>query len=434
MTENFLTVRELSRQIEESLNTQELNQVNVAGEIIDCKAHSSGHIYLTLADKDSARLPVMERAIIKCTLWRSTLQRIRPAFQLKSGMEVFIRGSIRVYHAGGTYNLNINAIEQLGLGDLIAKIERTRAKLIQEGLIDPARRRPIPVLPRRLGIVTAEGSAALEDIFRQIRERFPGFSTYVFPATMQGEAGIATIVRAIEEAGKEKWGVDVILLARGGGSFEDLAIFNDEAICRAVATSRIPIVSAIGHQTDTPLCDFVADLAASTPTDGARKIVPEKEVELERLNDVVEVMRHHLNRKVEMFTSRLQSVTSRTIWQMPDALFQGRYMMLQDIVSRMANAGTESFNQWKIRFRSLRDLDSLFGVALERKNTAFQNFKEKFLAFSPLQTLNRGFTLSYKNKALIRSVEELQREDKIQVQFKDGIAKARVSEIVRSTF
>lgn len=415
----WLSVKELSNVIENSLNVAELTDAVVFAEILDIKFHSSGHIYLTLSDKNSMNIPPQERAVIKCTLWRSTFQRMNLSFSPRQGMEVVVSGSVRVYQPRGEYNFNIQSMEQLGIGALLQKIEKTRQMLIEEGLIDPSVKKPLPLVPTHLGVITAEGSAALQDILKQVRERFAQLRVTIIPAIMQGDKGVPSIVQALQDA--PKLGVDVLLLSRGGGSFEDLMLFQDESLCRAIFHCPIPVVSAIGHQTDAPLVDFVADKAASTPTDGAKLIVPEKEKILASLSGAADILAAYLKRKLEFESKRLLGITTRRIWETPDAIFQNRRMVLQEYDQRVQTAFIEQLQKGKERLGKVPDLLALFQKVLDKARENLNLQTERLMAFSPLATLSRGYSLAYKNNKLLRTVKSVNKGDLLKIRMSDGI-------------
>ena len=259
-----LTVSELTDRIQGVLETEFLD-VWVEGEISNLKLATSGHWYFSLKD---------EQAQVAAVVWRNDTRLVR--FRPKDGMRVLARGQLRVYPPRGAYQLSVQVLEPLGKGSLQQAFEELKQKLEQEGLFDPARKRPLPMLPRRIGVVTSPTGAVLRDILRVLRSRYADLEVLVYPARVQGDGAAAEIaqgIRALNRLG----GLDVILVARGGGSLEDLWAFNEEGVARAIAASAIPTISAVGHETDFTIADFVADLRAATPSAAAERVVQAKE-------------------------------------------------------------------------------------------------------------------------------------------------------------
>ena len=259
-----LTVSELTERIQGVLET-EFVDVWVEGEISNLKLATSGHWYFSLKD---------EQAQIRAVVWKTDARLIR--FRPQDGMKVLARGAVRVYAPRGDYQVSVQVLEPLGKGSLQQAFEELKERLEKEGLFDPARKRPLPMLPRRIGVVTSPTGAVLRDILRVLRSRYANLEVLVYPALVQGESAAAEIaqgIRALNRIG----GLDVIVLARGGGSLEDLWAFNEEVVARAIAASRIPTISAVGHETDFTIADFVADLRAPTPSAAAERVVQAKE-------------------------------------------------------------------------------------------------------------------------------------------------------------
>jgi exodeoxyribonuclease VII large subunit len=269
VTELTLLVKEL---IEE-----EFHDVWVVGEIGNLTRARSGHVYLTLKDAG---------AMVSAVIWRSTAERLR--FPLEEGMEVLVRGRLSVYPPRGQYQLDIRVVEPRGLGALQAAFEKLKAKLSAEGLFDPGRKRPLPFLPKVVGIVTSPTGAAVRDILTVLSRRFPRLTVLVWPARVQGEGAAEEVARGIEGF-DTRGGVDVLIVGRGGGSLEDLWAFNEERVARAIAKSRVPVVSAVGHEVDFTIADFVADVRAPTPSAAAEMVVPSEA-------DLLALLRSHRSR------------------------------------------------------------------------------------------------------------------------------------------
>src|SRR5271154_80600 len=264
------TVAELNARVRGLLG-DEFDDIWVAGEISGTKNATSGHCYFTLKDQD---------AQLKCVCFRQNRRYLK--FKPQDGMAVLARGHIDVYEARGEYQLLVEAIEPQGHGALQFAFEQLKKKLAAEGLFDPARKRPLPRLPQRIGIVTSPSGAVVRDITEILSRRFPGLHLRIYPALVQGDGSVEAVCRAIEYFSYSAW-AEVVIVARGGGSLEDLWTFNEESVARAIAASPVPIVSAIGHETDTTIADFVADLRAPTPSAAAELIVCTRQELIERL-------------------------------------------------------------------------------------------------------------------------------------------------------
>src|SRR5216683_1195707 len=268
-TRTTYTVAQLSARIRDLLGS-EFDDIWVAGEISGVKTASSGHCYFTLKDQN---------AQIRCACFRASLRYLK--FKPQDGVAVLARGHIDLYEARGEYQLLVEALEPQGHGALQFAFEQLKKKLAEEGLFEAARKRAIPRLPRRIGIVTSPTGAVIRDITQILSRRFPGLHIRLYPALVQGEGSIDAVCRAIEYFSNSNW-PDVVILARGGGSLEDLWTFNEEAVARAIVACSVPVISAIGHETDFTIADFVADLRAPTPSAAAEIVVPTKDSLLER--------------------------------------------------------------------------------------------------------------------------------------------------------
>ncbi|HNT33227.1 MAG TPA: exodeoxyribonuclease VII large subunit, partial [Candidatus Aminicenantes bacterium] len=258
------SVTEITQVIKAALETA-VPQVWVVGEISNCRRHPSGHIYFTLKDAGAA---------LSAAVWKSNAARLK--FELRDGQQVVCRGRIDVYPPRGSYQLNVDQVEPKGKGALQLAFEQLKEKLRAEGLFDPARKKKIPLLPKTIGVVTSPTGAALIDILRTIDRRFAKVRIVIYPARVQGAGAAAEIVEGLEFLGGRP-GIDVIIVGRGGGSIEDLWAFNEEPVARAIAASPVPVISAVGHEVDFTIADFVADIRASTPTAAAEMVVEKEE-------------------------------------------------------------------------------------------------------------------------------------------------------------
>ncbi|HCF82998.1 MAG TPA: exodeoxyribonuclease VII large subunit [Ruminococcaceae bacterium] len=261
---DYLTGTALTKYLKYKFDSDEnLRKVYIKGEISNYKLHTTGHLYFSIKDENS---------IIKAIMFSSNAKKL--TFEPKEGMKVLVTGTVSVYPATGSYQIYVEALEEDGIGNLYIEFEKLKAKLASEGLFDPKYKKPIPEFPMNIGIVTASTGAAIRDILSTIKRRYPICKTYLFPCLVQGEFASADIVSKIKEA--NNYDLDVLIVGRGGGSFEDLNCFNDEQVARTIFESKIPIISAVGHEVDLTIADFVADLRAPTPTGAAEMAVPYK--------------------------------------------------------------------------------------------------------------------------------------------------------------
>ncbi|MBI3856704.1 MAG: exodeoxyribonuclease VII large subunit [Planctomycetes bacterium] len=323
----IISVGDLTRRIKRSIEDA-IRYVWVAGEISNFKGPGpSGHLYFTLKDAESQ---------IPCAIWKGMANRLR--FEPENGMEVVAFGKVDVYIPYGKYQLIVEDMEPRGVGSLQLKFEQLKEKLQKEGLFDQARKRPIPFLPRTLAIVTSPSGAAVADMVRTLRSRCPALRVVIYPVKVQGEGAAQEIAAAIGQLNLSMPEIDVMIVGRGGGSIEDLWAFNEEAVARAIFQSRIPVISAVGHETDTTISDFVADLRALTPTDGAVKAVPKLDDLLDSLGDLDSKLRRALRSRAELARAQLDGLRDGRafgrIGDLPNQLKQ----RLDDLDARL-NAG-----------------------------------------------------------------------------------------------
>ena len=393
-----LTVSGMTQYLRVLLESDEiLRDVWVEGEISTLSKPSSGHIYFTLKDNT---------ATLRCVIWRQNAMRLQAA--LETGMAVEVHGSVSVYDAGGQYQLYVDAVRMAGEGYLYQEFMRLKALLEAEGLFDVDRKREIPEIPKRIGIVTSPTGAALQDILNTIQGRFPMVEIVLAPTMVQGEEAPLKIVQAIRRINHFE-DVDVIILARGGGSMEDLWAFNDERVVRAIAESRIPIVTGIGHETDTTLADYAADFRAPTPTGAAVAVTPAKE---ELLSDLDEI-RYSLDNVIENFIRQkqqnLMAENSRMKFLSPMNRILNDQQRLDEIVMRMERNFIHQLMLYK----------SNIGSLVARLNSV-----------NPLNVLQRGFAIVSDSKGNIISRAALVKEgDSISVRMADGKLETEVKNI-----
>jgi exodeoxyribonuclease VII large subunit len=387
-SETPITVSELSRRIK-SLLEYEFQYVFVTGEISNCKKHiPSGNFYFVVKD---------DKSQISSVMWNS--RSIKLGFEPKDGQRVVIKGRISLYETRGTYQIDVFEMYQAGLGELQMAFEALKQKLFEEGLFDEARKKPLPEFPENVVIITSETGAVIEDFKRIANKRFPAAKITLIPATVQGTTTAKNVIKALKFAQNLNYKIDVICIARGGGSIEDLWGFNDEALARAICDCIIPVVSAIGHEIDFTICDFVADIRAATPSAAAEIIFPDKNDYLERIKQSEYLIKKIVSGKISNLGEYLDGLKNNYFFNKPIDILNDYKMKLDDCEDELKNLTLEKFSAIK------NDL----------------NYIEKILFnISPQNTLKRGYSLVKKNGKYVSSSDELVLFDRVKIQFKDG--------------
>jgi exodeoxyribonuclease VII large subunit len=388
INENFFTVSEISRGIRTSLE-HKFSKIGVLGEISNVRKPSSGHIYLTLKDKNSQ---------LQAVIFRNSASRIK--FELKDGMEVISFGSITVYEPRGQYQLIINKIEPKGIGALQLAFQQLKEKLEKEGLFDRAHKKQLPFIPQKIGIVTSTTGAAIKDILNIIDRRFANVEILIYPVKVQGEGAAQEIAEAITGLNSDS-DIDVIIAGRGGGSMEDLWAFNEEVVARSIYSSRIPIISAVGHEIDITIADLVADKRALTPSEAGELVVPRKDLLIE---------------KIEKFKARLlQSLT-------------GKLRLSKEKLVRIGNSYAmkqpfDRLNRWQQRLDEFAQrLNLNITHALNTEREKLSGIAGKLESLSPLNVLKRGYAITTRleNSKPLRNIIDLSKGDKIKINLSKG--------------
>jgi len=385
-----LTVSELTQAVKETLELDaRFQNILVRGEISNFKHHTSGHMYFTLKD---------EKSRLKCVMFRSHNARLR--FRPEDGLKVIAGGRLGVYEVAGEYQLYVEELYPEGLGALHLAFEQLKAKLQAEGLFDPARKRPLPGLPRTVGIVTSPTGAAIRDMVSVLRRRFPNVNILLAPAIVQGDAGPPSVIRALELL---NWrdDVDVIIVGRGGGSLEELWTFNDEGVARAIAASRIPVISAVGHETDFTIADFVADRRAPTPSAAAEIAVPERAKLLQDVRDQEERLRLAIQKRIRQLRESLGYLTRSTALTRPlDRIHQLR-QVLDELVYRA---------------------EATFRHGLESRRRRLEALAGKLDGLSPLGTLARGYAICRvaATGQVVTRASQVRPGERLKVRLKEG--------------
>ena len=392
---NALTVSELNNMVKSILeNASPLQGLTVRGELSNVNIHSSGHIYFTLKDNESQ---------IKCIMFRSSALRLR--FTPKEGMRVLLTGTVSVYTKGGAYQIYATAMHPDGVGDLYLAYNELKEKLQLEGLFDEAHKSALPQYPSRIGVITSPTGAAVRDIIHVSGRRYPYAKLYLYPSLVQGEGAVENLIEALDYFENSKL-VDVIIIGRGGGSIEDLWAFNSEKLARKLYSLTTPVVSAVGHETDFTICDFVADMRAPTPSAAAEIVTPDQQNLLYYADELSERMQRVLSMKIDSGHMRLENLSSRHVLVNADGWLLAHRVRFEKNVTAL-NALAEN---------TLRNNEGRFSILLTRLD-----------ALSPLSVLKRGYSIAKNVEGKpLRSADEIQIDDTISVRLYDGEIKARV--------
>ena len=412
-TSKVLTVSELTRSIRGTLETK-FRTVWVQGEVSNYKAHPNGHQYFTLKDA---------RSQIACVIWRDSMAPLRQP--LADGARVQVSGIVTVYEARGQYQLSVQVVQPFGQGALQAKFEALKRKLEAEGLFDSARKRPLPKFPRRIGIVTSSSGAAIRDILNILRRRAPWMSILISPVRVQGTGAAQEIAVAIRELSKPKENftpVDLIVVTRGGGSIEDLWEFNEEIVARAIAAAEIPIVSAVGHEIDFTICDFVADLRAPTPSAAAELIVRDVVDLVRDLEGCTRRLGRELLNRVRDAQQRLDHARETLRRCLGHKIDNYRRVLAHAVATLQARSPIRELMLRRNRFGDLkRRLIELPKRNLELAHHRFERIEGILRVLGPEATLRRGYTITRDERGeLIRSVATVRPKMKIKTRVSDG--------------
>ncbi len=386
MDERIYTVTELTREIKQLLETS-FPRLWVEGEISNFKRHSSGHLYFTLKDENSQ---------ISCAMWRFRADNL--LFKMEDGMKVLVQGDVQVYERGGSYQLIVSQIQPAGIGALQLAFEQLKKKLHAEGLFDEAHKKPIPLYPECIGVVTSPTGAAIRDIVSVLSRRFPGIKIILSPVRVQGETAASEIARAIEDF-NEFDQVDVLIVGRGGGSLEDLWAFNEEIVARAIYNSKIPVISAVGHEIDYSISDFVADRRAPTPSAAAEMAVRDRQELLGVVAYYRERFSTQLLQKLGNYRERIENLQRSYAFRRPEDIIFQKIQRVDELTKNIQIALQHN---------------------LEIKKQRLLNSENQLKALSPTAVLKRGYSICFKDGEVIKDVRQLSVLDMVQVRLGRG--------------
>ena len=391
---NPISVTELNKYVKDKVAEDEfLNNVYVKGEISNFKHHYTGHMYFTLKDENS---------LIKCVMFKTSTATLN--FVPKDGMKVLVLGTVSVFERDGVYQIYCKAMQEDGMGSLHIAYEKLKAKLEEEGLFDASHKKPIPFMPKIIGVLTSNTGAVIRDIINVSTRRNPNVYIRLLPVPVQGEGAGIKIANAIRLMNERKL-ADVIIVARGGGSLEDLWPFNEEVVARAIYESRIPVISAVGHETDFTIADFVADLRAPTPSAAAELAVADVEDLKYSINLYQRRLKMSLKRKTELMRLRFEKVMNSRVYKEPLSRINDYYLRIDRCLKSIENSSIKKLKDCKLEAaKAITKLDTL----------------------SPLKTLTRGYCLTESDGKVITKAEELKSGMEVDLRFQDGNAKAKV--------
>lgn len=396
MNDKYLTVTAVTKYIKYKIDTDDnLKCIFIKGEISNCKYHSTGHIYFSIKDENS---------ILNAIMFSTNAKKL--TFTPNDGMKVLITGRISVYEAAGRYQIYVEEMIEDGVGNLYAEFEKLKKKLETKGLFDSNHKKDIPKMPSKVGVITASTGAAIRDIVSTIKRRFPICEIYLFPSLVQGENASKDLVNKLLQA--DNYGVDVIIIGRGGGSIEDLWAFNDEELANTIYNAKTPIISAVGHEVDFTICDFVSDLRAPTPTGAAELAVPNMSDIMINLEHLKIRLNESLNKKIDYNKLLLNNLKNSFVLKNPMLLYENKKQNIDLYFEKLNN---------------------MMNYRLERSNTKFSNLINKLELLNPLSVLSKGYSVTYKDDKVIKDASKLKKNDSVTIRLYNGLFEAKVEEI-----
>lgn len=389
-----ISVTELNSYIKNKIADDEyLNNVLIKGEISNFKNHYTGHMYFTLKDENS---------LIKCVMFKTYAQKLD--FMPKDGMKVFVLGGVSVFERDGVYQIYVKAMQEDGVGVLYKKYEELKQRLEQEGYFAEEHKKAIPQMPKIIGVLTSQTGSVIRDIINVSTRRNPNVNIRLYPVPVQGEGAAEKIADGIKFMNKNQL-ADVLILARGGGSLEDLWPFNEEIVAHAIYNSGIPVISAVGHETDFSISDFVADLRAPTPSAAAELAVPDVYEVKQKINSYQNRLRLSLVKKVEIMKLRYEKCMSSRVFKEPLRNINDNYLKVETYIKKLEN---------------------IIKTKQKEEKTKYVELVAKLDTLSPLKTLTRGYSLVEKNNNIIKSAKDVNTGDKIDLKFSDGTKQAEI--------
>ena len=421
MEKRYITVGTLNRYLKNKFDTDpNIQKVYLKGEISNFKGHTRGHLYFTLKDEESR---------ISAVMFSYNVSKLN--FEPEDGMKVLVEGKVTVYPATGAYQIYVDDMSCDGLGNLYIKYEALKKELGQKGLFNPEIKKIIPKYPQKIGIVTAPTGAAIKDILSTIKRRYPICETILFPSLVQGEFAKDEIVKQIKEA--EKWDLDLLIVGRGGGSIEDLWAFNEEVVAYAIYEANIPIISAVGHEIDFTIADFVADLRAPTPTGAAEMAVPNISDLKTLLNQYEIRLTNIMKNKINTYLDKLKYFKESYVLTNPLAVYELKEQKLSNIITNLNNIITKKLELSNTRYNNIKE-NYILNHPIELLKTANNNLMlniKKLELLNPLSILSKGYSVVKKENIIISDVNDLKVDDNISIKLYKGNIEAKIVKVER---
>lgn len=417
MQDKYITVSQLTRYIKFKIdNDEHLNHVFLKGEISNFKAHTRGHYYFTIKDENSR---------INAIMFASNASKLK--FLPEDGMKIMVTGRISVYEATGGYQIYVEDMVEDGIGNLYIQYEQLKKKLETEGLFCKEHKKEIPKIPQKIGIITAPTGAAIKDILSTIKRRWPIAETILFPSLVQGASAAPEIVKQIQKA--QEYDLDVLIIGRGGGSIEDLWCFNDEEVARAIYQSKTPTISAVGHEIDFTIADFVADLRAPTPTGAAEMAVPNREDIKNYLNQIHIRLVKSLNHLITNQKEKLEALKQNYILKNPIAIYEIKEQKFDTLYEKLFLVMDSILKNNRSNYdNTISKLEYHIEKIVESNKNRYINSLNKLEILNPLLTIKRGYTITKSKNKVITSINDVKLQDKIEIEFTDGILHTVVEE------
>ena len=423
MNNNYITISEVNKYIKEILNDDLLlKKVYLKGEISNFKAHSRGHYYFTLKDENSRIAAVM-----------FSFNNKNLKFVPNDGMKVLVTGKIDVYEASGSYQIYVEDMMPDGIGALYVAFEELKKKLSSEGLFDKDKKKKIKRIPRRVGVVTSPTGAAIKDILTTIKRRYPIAEVILFPALVQGENAATDIVKKIKLADslRDELELDTLIIGRGGGSLEDLWPFNEEIVARAIYDCNIPVISAVGHEIDITISDYVADLRAPTPTAAGELAVPDINTIITYLDTARSRSYNSLNNIININKKRLDSLKNSYILTRPISMYEVKEQKLDILIDILNKSILKLIDNTKIRIYTLKNSYVLNNpnILYKYKEQSLNHLISKLDVLNPLNTLSRGYSIIKKGNKVASSIKNIKKDDEIKITLKDGELTSKIIKV-----
>ena len=416
MDDQYLTVSQINAYINRKLKMDvNLKNIYIRGEISNYKTYPSGHSYFTLKDKNSQ---------ISAVMFKGNKRFLK--FEPTNGMKVIIKGKIEVYEKNGYYQLYATRITEDGIGELHIAFEQLKKKLEKEGLFDDAHKKEIPKYPKKIGVVTAQTGAAIRDIITTIKRRYPKCEILVFSTLVQGDMAAPQIVRQIRHA--QEFDIDTLIVGRGGGSIEDLWPFNEEIVAREIYNCRIPVISAVGHEIDFTISDFVADLRAATPTAAAERAVPQLSEVTFKISQLNKRLNKTIETKIQHNKVKLENISQKQIFKNPESIYEIKEMNLDHLINKLDFASKNIISENKNKLFKLENsivLKNPTEITKPKRDAYLRNI-EKLEILNPLLTLKRGYTIAKAGDKVISSAKDVKTGHKLDIEFDDGTINTRV--------